>query len=495
MAQISKLVISNPSPPHELTQFSLPRNKTALFRTTSSKPVALVVADGLLARQRTFFDYGCGRGVDIRYVRRKKIKADGWDPYYRPNVEPVAADLVNLGYVLNVIEDQAERAETLQRAYRLARQLLLVAVRVEQSLDEDLTYADGVITRRGTFQKLFTQGEFRAYLEQILDCRPHLVAPGIAYVFKDEKLEAEYLATRAFTRRLEYRAELIEQFRKDRAAQRYVTLTNRLGRVPFAEEFPQYHKLLEAYGSPQRLTRLTLRQVDQQAFLGSQAQRREDILTYLAMIRLQGLRPPRFQSLPSSVQGDIKAIWRTYTKAQAEGDHFLFSLGRPDVVQEAAKTSPVGKLLPEHLYVHRSAEDELPALLRIILFAAGQIIGDVPYDLAKIALDGRAVSFLHYTDFDHDPHPALLHSVRVYLPKATYNFREYRSSPNPPILHRKETFVAPSYPHYEKFRRLTEQEEAEGLLSSPAIGFRSHWQALLEAQNLRMDDHSLQPVL
>ena len=36
------------------------------------------------------------------------------------------ADVVNLGYILNVIEDPRERTETLRRAYALARRALVV---------------------------------------------------------------------------------------------------------------------------------------------------------------------------------------------------------------------------------------------------------------------------------------------------------------------------------------------------------------------------------
>jgi hypothetical protein len=43
-------------------------------------------------------------------------------------------------------------------------------------------------------------------------------------------------------------------------------------------------------------------------------------------------------------------------------------------------------------------------------------------------------------------------------------YRDYDTSENPPILHRKETFVTPDYPLYEKFAKLTHQEENWGLL-------------------------------
>jgi len=449
------------------------------------------MAEGLITKHVTVYDYGCGHGADLRYLRSRRIKAIGWDPHHRPKGKIVPADIVNLGYVLNVIEDPVERNETLARAFALAKQALIVAVRVESVLDKADEYGDGVLTCRGTFQKIYTQAEFREYVESILQRRTHIAALGIAYVFKDEEVEARYVANRAFTRRLEYRTDLIGEYKKSKLARSYVVLTNRLGRLPLPEEFPEYQKLIESFGSPKQIERLTLWHIDQTSFEGSRAQRREDILTYLAMLKLDNIKPPGLSKLPATIQSDIKAIWKNYAEALVEGQQFLFNIGKPEVVAKVCASCPVGKQLPFHLYVHRSAEDELPPLLRVLLFAGKEIVGELPYDLVKFAKDGRALSFLQYQSFDEDPHPALLRSVKVFLPKATYDIREYASSPNPPILHRKETFVLPSYPHFEKFRQLTEQEESLGILSSPEIGYRRPWEELLLSRSVRIANHQL----
>ena len=49
---------------------------------------------------------------------------------YRPDTERREAHVVNLGYVINVIEDLAVRQETLRSAWRLARTVLAVAARI-----------------------------------------------------------------------------------------------------------------------------------------------------------------------------------------------------------------------------------------------------------------------------------------------------------------------------------------------------------------------------
>lgn len=265
-----------------------------------------------------------------------------------------------------------------------------------------------------------------------------------------------------------------------------------MGRPALPEEFPRFQKLIEEFGSPNRIERLTLRLIDRETFEGSRSQRREDILTYLAMLKLENVKPPALQILPLPIQHDIKQIWKSYRTALTESERYLFSLGNSDVIQKACASSPVGKHLPSHIYVHKSAEDELPALLRIVIFAAKQIVGEVPYNIAKIAVDGRTVSFLDYPNFDHDPHPALLRSVQIYLPKTSFNIRDYSKGDNPPILHRKETFITKTYPYFETFRQLTLQEEVEGLLSNSDIGYKQPWENLLRSKGFCIINHQLQ---
>jgi DNA phosphorothioation-associated putative methyltransferase len=467
------------------------RERTAMRRHRCSKPIALALADGLIGDDTKVSDYGCGRGGDVQYLRRKKIQASGWDPFFFPQERPRRADVVNLGYVLNVIEDPQEREETLRAAFKLAFRAMVVAVRVDFALGEAVEFGDGQLTTSRTFQKFYSQDEFRRYLESVLERHIYLVAPGIAYVFADEPAEAQYLATRAFTRRLEYRTDLIEEFAKNRVARRYVDAANRLGRLPGHDEFPQYERLLAAFGSHQRLQRLTLSQINREAFEGSREQRREDAVTYFAMLRLQGLPPPRLHDLPESIRNDVLGVWGVYKSALDEAERFLFSVGDRACVSTACRAATVGKMLPEALYVHKSAENDLPALLRLLIFAGCLVVGELSYDLVKLALDGRAISFLSYYDFDEDPHPCLLKSVRVYLPKATFAIRDYSKAPNPPILHRKDTMVKPDYPHFESFRKLTQVEEGLGLLSASGIGFRESWQALLKERGVELVGHSV----
>jgi DNA phosphorothioation-associated putative methyltransferase len=78
----------------------------------------------------SLFDYGCGHGHDLDLCQSRGIAAAGWDPAFRPDSPLQPADVVNLGFVLNVIEDTAARAAALRNAWRLAGRLLVVAAGV-----------------------------------------------------------------------------------------------------------------------------------------------------------------------------------------------------------------------------------------------------------------------------------------------------------------------------------------------------------------------------
>lgn len=109
----------------------------------------------------TFFDYGCGRGADVAAVRTLGYEAGGWDPAHAPEGPRAEADVVNLGFVINVIEDPAERVEVLLAAWKLARRLLVVStlVRGQEDYAAFRCCGDGVLTSRHTFQKYFEPAE------------------------------------------------------------------------------------------------------------------------------------------------------------------------------------------------------------------------------------------------------------------------------------------------------------------------------------------------
>lgn len=97
------------------------RHKTAIDRNKLSAPMQVLARHGYFDGTHSVLDYGCGKGDDVRELEAHGVNVYGWDPTHRPEGKVATSDIVNLGYVLNVIEDTKERAETLRRAYHHAQ--------------------------------------------------------------------------------------------------------------------------------------------------------------------------------------------------------------------------------------------------------------------------------------------------------------------------------------------------------------------------------------
>ncbi len=184
------------------------RHKTALVRYDLSKPVKTMMEHGLLKKGSTIFDYGCGQGADVEGLRALGYEVEGWDPVHRPQTTKHEADIVNFGYVLNVIEDPAERLEALVEANRFARRLLIVSALIQETvaMDRAATFGDGVVTKRGTFQKFYEQHELQQFLEDALETTVVPAGLGIFYAFRDPADQQDFLAAR--TRRVVNWAEV-----------------------------------------------------------------------------------------------------------------------------------------------------------------------------------------------------------------------------------------------------------------------------------------------
>ncbi len=149
--------------------------------------------------------------------------------------------------------------------------------------------------------------------------------------------------------------------------------------------------------------------------------------------------------------------------------------------------------MPNALYIHRSALESLDPLLRVSEGCARAYLGDVERaNLIKLHRQSGKVSYLVYPDFETDPHPALLRSIKLNLRTREIEGTDYAPSPNPPVLHRKQTFLLPDHPLRAKFERLTRQEERAGLLDQTAtIGTREGWAERLRARGYALRGHRL----
>lgn len=471
------------------------RHKTAIRRGDFSRPVKCLLRDGLLNKDITFFDYGCGRGEDLELLTNEGVICSGWDPAYRPDASRQEADVINLGYVINVIEDAQERATTLHAAWALCRHVLAVSAQILMTGrgKEPVEFGDGVLTLRGTFQKFYEQAELKTYLEDQLQTEAIPAGIGTFYLFKDEARRQQFLANQ-FHRRVILPRRRIAELRLEEtreALEPLIETIASLGRLPDAAEFPGAAAVIERFGSLKRAFAAIQRITSAEEWEAIAQRRREDLLVYLALARFR--KRPAFSGLPQTLQRDMKVFFGTYGKACTKADELLFKAGDANAVDDACKRATIGKLLPDDLYIHHSALDSLEPILRIYEGCGRAYLGDVEgANIIKIHRRTGKISYLAYPDFNSDPHPALLRCVKLNLRTRQLECYDYSSSNNPPILHRKETFIHPDDPFYGKFARLTQQEERNGLLAEPAgIGIRAGWAARLKEKGFVLRGHRL----
>jgi hypothetical protein len=106
---------------------------------------------------------------------------------------------------------------------------------------------------------------------------------------------------------------------------------------------------------------------------------------------------------------------RSETRTNGENVR-LIGPGSAEAVDEACRRSVVGKLLPNALYVHRTALEALDPLLRVYEGCDRAHLGEIHgANLIKLHRLSGKVSYLVYPDFETDPHPALLRCVKLSL--------------------------------------------------------------------------------
>ena len=415
------------------------RHRTAQRRTGLSSPIRHLMDLGFLDGSHTLFDYGCGRGDDLRLLTAIGITASGWDPVFHPDSERQAADIVNLGFVLNVIEDSGERSETLRSAFGLARKVLVVSVMLGYAArrEQFAPHNDGVRTQRNTFQKYFVQDEFQTYVEETLPANAIPIAPGICLVFRDPKDEQLFLLARQQVKR-EWRllrrepdtdavAEMVDAHRAQMDA--YWRAVLELGRPAVAQECPDALPLTKLLGSSRRVHDWVARFFSLDELEAAAVGRQEDLLVYFALGHFGRRRP--YTELPPRLQRDVRFFFGNITKAKGAGKRALFAIADTDRLAEAAlfchDELGIGRLNDLHdLTFHQSVLGECLPLIRILVGCALTLFGEAAsVDLIKVHLQSSKVTFLTYDDFSGAKHPELVERVKVDLPRLRVDFFDY----------------------------------------------------------------------
>lgn len=473
-------------------QVKIDRHKAAISRSDFSKPVRLALEAGLFTIRATFFDYGCGQGGDMGRIAKLGYASSGWDPYYSPDTELATADIVNLGYIINVIESQTERRETLIKAWALTQKVLIVAAQVLIAQgNSQIAYGDGVITSRNTFQKYYDQEELKLYIDQVLEVDAVPIALGIYFVFRDEAQAQSFRASRFRSRvsipKVQLQNKQFEDY--EEMLTPLMTFFTERGRLPTLEELPETEALSAEFGSLRRAFQIVLQATNPQEWDDISDRRRQDLLVYLALSHFD--RRPKMRDLTPVIQTDIKSLFGGYQQACTAADLMLLSVGNLEVVAERCQSSSIGKKLANSLWVHLSAIEALDPLLRLYEGCASRTIGR-PEEANVIKFHCRKpkITYLVYPDFDADPHPVLYTSMQIDLRDLHVHYRDHDPNENPPVLHQKDLLVTPEYPNYEKFAKLSRQEEDWGLLDDwKQISDRRGWRSCLEEHCAELKGH------
>lgn len=412
---VSEDALKRQTPLPNNNETSIERHKTAMSRTDFSRPVQFLLKHKLLTPEQTFFDYGCGLGDDIRALQHNGYKAYGWDPVHAPDGEKKEAAVVNLGFVLNVIDDPYEREETLIKAFELAQTLLCVAVVTDTApTAKDIRpYKDGFLTSRGTFQKYFKHEEAHEWIEGTLNCSAYTLSPGIFLIFKKEEAAQDFLSTKQ-KRNINWDTLNLHIYpsKDEREAARKEILFNKhkrdleeywkqllsLGREPTITEFPKLSDLKETLRmNSRKLQEWFVERYGQEALQTAFNNRRDDLLVYLGLANFKRRIP--FSSLSPRLKKDMKTFFGSYKAGQQEALRELFKIGNPDEVENRANSvhfeKNIGRLDEQALYLDQSHIDKLDPILRMYVGVAGLLYGEIDeVDEIKIHKRSGKVTFL-----------------------------------------------------------------------------------------------------
>ncbi|MER8824028.1 DNA phosphorothioation-associated putative methyltransferase [Mesorhizobium sp. M0991] len=382
-----------------MTSATVHRHRTAMVRHTLSQPMSLAVRHGLIRPGVTVFDYGCGQGDDLRALAVAGVEATGWDPHFAPDISLQDAEIVNLGFVLNVIEDPAERVVALKAAWELARRVLLVSVLIVGAVPVDglRRFGDGYLTARGTFQKYFQQSEFKVVLTQTAGVEPIALAPGIFALFRSPEDEQDFLLERRRGRRAstskyrtDRRAKVLSA--KPHLADRIANAIDAIakfalqrGRLPHPDEVPSdVHDLLAAervsFARAQDVSQGT--RIDERLFERAAADRREDLLVHQALNLLNRSRSA-YRPSPSMVR-DIRHHFGSQQQFAEQTLEYLHALADPQRTAAAmrrAADNGLGAIDEDgRLVINSRRVVDLEGVLRCYVGCAVHLSGDIDHE-------------------------------------------------------------------------------------------------------------------
>lgn len=441
------------------------REKTAMARSGLSQPVGLMVRYGMLGRDSELFDYGCGRGDDVSTLLANGYAAFGWDPSFRPNGERRRADVVNLGFVINVIEDPHEREETVRSAWGYAERGMAVSVMVpgKYRVDGLRQHGDGYLSRKKTFQKYFFQDELIALVSSVTGERPVSLSPGIVAVFRDKELEQQVLLRKRSRAALLARISVPPREPRvpaakaeplvGRAAEELEAIWRMamdLGRLPAEEEMDAsvLASLSAKRISPSRALAACVQEIIDPAQMKLAADaRREDLLVHFALSLFPGA--PAYGSLPGSIQRHVRTLFGSHSAVMEAARGSLLALRDPDHVKDAfarAAASGFASFDAGRLRFSADSLEQLPVPVRIVAGCADIVHqGFTSLDLIEIGPGNGTLRGIACEGLD-SALPRILTTVEVDLTRSRSRVRKHDGK----VLYLKSRYLHRGHPSLAK---------------------------------------------
>lgn len=486
------------------------RHKTALTRYSLSSPFQTLLEHNFLNTKYTVFDYGSGKGSDIELLKDINVSVSGWDPHFSPDNVKSKADIVNLGYVINVIEDKKERDHALFSAYKLAKKIFVVSAMLESHMGNAAKhYRDGIITTRGTFQKYFTQENLKHYIETTLNVSAIAIKPGIFYVFIDEQTEQSFFEKRQHRKR--YRTRLTGPVRpslsrdeKDKLKyESFKTILEplwlgwlELGRPPVSDEINGHTQIEDNLGSLRKAFNLIKGIKNTEILHRIENERTEDLAIYFAIEQFSKRKP--YQSIPEKIQRDIKFFFGNYKNAVKAGNELLYSIAKENAIQNACIKASKANLgyLENDLYFqfHSINLQYLPAILRTYVAAGITAFGEAEeVDLIKVHIASGKLSLIKCDSFFNTPLPRMIERIKINLRTQDIDYFDYDDAfYEIPYIFFKSRYLTEDMPNYQEQCNFDNQLKTINIEQFGKYGPKSGiFHTLLSQYNLKVNDFKL----
>ena len=435
------------------------RHKTAISRSSLSRSFKSLLKHNFLTGKHSIFDYGCGKADDITMLKRQGIECWGWDPYHKKSGVKRHADVVNLGFVLNVIENISERIETLKEAYSYSNKLLVISVMLEAEANyvSGQPFGDGFKSSTGTFQKFYDNKEALEFIYSSLGRQAVPVGAGTYFIFRNDQDELAFLEQRSSSR---ISIEDITKWalpsdKNQRIYERHKDLFRNFwtealkkGRLPRKNETSIAEEITSTIGSIAKAYKIIADEKRTSNLEIAAQKRKKDLLLFLALGEFQ--KRKSFNSLGPSLKNDIKYFLGSYSSGRKIALNNLHSCGDADLLLntslEASKDG-LGYFDGKFSFTfERNRLQDLPLLLRIYVGCASQLYGDIDEaDLIKIHIKTGKLTLQMLEDYSLKQIPLMRRRIKIDMVRGNISFFDYDNNPYPPHpLYLKSRYMNPN---------------------------------------------------